>query len=166
MPGAIADASTLIHLATIGRLELLRALHGRIVVPPAVWREVVLEGRGRPGAAEAEDARKQGWLDVVAPARADLVRALRGELDDGEAEALALAVERGADVLYVDETEARRTADLLGVRKSGVIGVLVRAHREGLVPDLKAELARLREESGFWIRPELFDRLMREAESG
>ena len=40
MPNAISDSSTLIHLAGIGQLGLLKALFGRVMVPPAVWREV------------------------------------------------------------------------------------------------------------------------------
>ena len=49
MPGATVDSSTLIHLSCIGRLALLREFHGKVAIPPAVWREVVEEGKGRPG---------------------------------------------------------------------------------------------------------------------
>ena len=45
MPGAISDSSTLIHLSKIGRLHLLREFHKKILVAPAVWREVVEEGK-------------------------------------------------------------------------------------------------------------------------
>jgi hypothetical protein len=45
----ICDSSSLIHLAGIGRLGLLRELYGKLIVPAAVWREVVEEGKGRPG---------------------------------------------------------------------------------------------------------------------
>jgi predicted nucleic acid-binding protein len=33
MPLVISDASTLIHLAGIGRLDLLKAFYGRVVFP-------------------------------------------------------------------------------------------------------------------------------------
>jgi uncharacterized protein len=45
MPGAISDSSTLIHLAKIGRLDLLSEFHNKIFIAPAVWKEVVQEGR-------------------------------------------------------------------------------------------------------------------------
>ena len=45
----ISDSSTLIHLAAIGRLALLEQFFKRVTVPPAVWREVVEQGRGRAG---------------------------------------------------------------------------------------------------------------------
>ena len=54
MPVAISNSSTLIHLAAIGRLALLREFYGKITIPPAVWREVVEEGKGRAGAVEVE----------------------------------------------------------------------------------------------------------------
>lgn len=84
MPGAVADASTLISLAAIGRLELLHVFHGKIMVPLAVWREVMEDGQGRPGTAELEEARRAGWIEVVVPRNTDLVTripSLRAELD-------------------------------------------------------------------------------------
>ena len=54
MPVAISDSSTLIHLAKIERLDLLNAFYDKIIIPQAVWKEVVEEGRGRAGSAEVE----------------------------------------------------------------------------------------------------------------
>ena len=62
MPEAISDSSTLIHLAGIGRLELLKEFYGKILIAPAVWREVVEEGKGRTGAEGVEEARRLGWI--------------------------------------------------------------------------------------------------------
>ena len=45
MREAISDSSTLIHLAGIGRLDLLKEFYGMILITPAVWREVVEGGR-------------------------------------------------------------------------------------------------------------------------
>ncbi|MEW5932700.1 MAG: DUF3368 domain-containing protein, partial [Bacillota bacterium] len=73
----MADSSTLIGLAAIGRLSLLREFHGKVLLPPAVWREVVTEGRGKPGAAEVEQARLADWIEVVRPSNEDLVRLLK-----------------------------------------------------------------------------------------
>lgn len=89
----ISDASTLIHLAAIGRLALLKEFFRHVTIPPAVWREVVEQGRGRAGAVKVERARQAGWVEVVAPADTALLRLLRRDLDDGESEAIALAIE-------------------------------------------------------------------------
>ena len=45
MPGAVSDSSTLIHLTKIGHLHLLLDFHQSILIAPAVWREVVQEGK-------------------------------------------------------------------------------------------------------------------------
>ena len=93
----VSDSSTLIHLSAIGRLSLLKEFYGYITVPPAVWREVVERGGNRAGAMEVEQARQTGWIEVSAPEEAVFLQLLRRDLDDGEAEVIALAVEHRAD---------------------------------------------------------------------
>jgi uncharacterized protein len=61
MPGAVSDSSTLIHLAKIGRLYLLREFHKNIFIAPSVWREVVEESQEWPGSSEVKDGRLSGW---------------------------------------------------------------------------------------------------------
>ena len=69
MPKAVSDSSTLIHLAGIGRLKLLRQFYKKILIPPAVWKEVVEEGQSRPGAREVEEGHRSGWIAVSVPLR-------------------------------------------------------------------------------------------------
>jgi predicted nucleic acid-binding protein len=73
MPGAISDSSTQIHLAKIGRLDLLREFHKKIIIAPAVWKEVVQEGREWPGSTEVDQGRQAGWIEVVDPANRPLI---------------------------------------------------------------------------------------------
>jgi predicted nucleic acid-binding protein len=53
MGWVVSDSSTLISLAVIGRFSLLQSLYQTILIPPAVWDEVVVQGAERPGANEA-----------------------------------------------------------------------------------------------------------------
>jgi len=55
----VSNASPLINLARIGKLDLLRQLYGELAIPEAVWHEVVVEGSEQPGAHEVETAT---WL--------------------------------------------------------------------------------------------------------
>jgi len=160
MQEAISDSSTLIHLAGIGRLELLKVFYGKILITPAVWKEVVEEGRERPGAMEVREAHESGWVEVIAPGNTSVVRLLERELHEGEAEAIALAIERRHEVIFLDESEARRVANVYGLSKTGVIGILIRAKLEGKVASLREELDRLREEAGFWIGDEIYWRAL------
>jgi hypothetical protein len=161
MPLVISNTSTLIHLAAIGRLDLLREFYGKITIPPAVWREVVEEGKGRAGAVEVEKARQWEWIEVVSPKDEPLLRLLRHDLDQGEAEVIALAIGHGADLVLLDESEARRITDLYGLVKTGVVGMLIRAKREGKVRSLQAELDKLRFQGRFWIDDELYHQALR-----
>jgi uncharacterized protein len=156
MPAAISDSSTLIHIAALGRLILLQEYYTEVLIPPAVWKEVVEEGRGRPGAREVEEAARVGWLKVIAATDEPLVRLLKRELQDGEAETLALAVERQEEVVLLDESDARRLAAVYGLRKTGVVGILIRARLDGKLASLRQELDRLRQDAGFWITEDLY----------
>ena len=78
----VSNASPLINLARIGKLDLLRELYGEILLPEAVWHEVVVDGAGQPGANEVEAA---AWIGRRSAKNKQLVQALPQELDAGEA---------------------------------------------------------------------------------
>ena len=52
MREAVSDSSPLIHLAAIGRLELLHSFHEAVLIPDAVWREVVTQAVTGPESAK------------------------------------------------------------------------------------------------------------------
>lgn len=158
----ISDSSSLIHLSAIGRLSLLREFHGLVTIPPAVWHEVVDQGKGREGAREVEAAHQHGWIEVKTVQNNNLVRLLKRELDSGEAEVLALAIESQASLVLLDEAEARRIAGTFGLKKTGVIGILIRAKLEGKIERLQTELDNLRLKAGFWIDERLYRRALSE----
>lgn len=162
-PLVISDSSTLIHLASIGRLTLLRDLYGRIMIPEVVWREVVIEGGGRPGVSEVTEARNLQWIEVSHVVDTPLLRLLKRDLDDGEAAVIALAIERQADLVLIDEAAERRIADLYGIFKTGVIGILLRAKKEARIPSLKRELEKLRQRGRFRIDERLVRQALRAA---
>ncbi|MBU1660857.1 MAG: hypothetical protein KKD28_05230 [Chloroflexi bacterium] len=118
MPTTISDSSTLIHLTAIGRLGLLKDYYKSITVPTAVWREVVEDGEGRSGALEIEQAIEDGWIEVIEPEDKAVLRLLKQELHDGEAEVIALALEEQADLIFLDESDARKVAQLYQCNRS------------------------------------------------
>jgi predicted nucleic acid-binding protein len=109
----VSNASPLVNLARIGRLELLQDLFGEVCLPDAVWEEVVVAGEGQPGARLLAQAR---WVARRQVQNQSLVQALRQELDAGEAEAVVLALELKADLLLMDERLGRdeRRRSILG----------------------------------------------------
>jgi predicted nucleic acid-binding protein len=155
----VSNASPLIGLARLGQLKLLLQLYGDLTIPEAVWQEVVLEGAGQPGAEEIETA---GWIQVQPVANRELVQALRQDLDAGEAEAIALALEVGAEFLLMDECLGREVAQHLDVRCVGLIGVLIEAKRKGLIGEIRTLLDALRDVAGFRISESLYQRVLRD----
>ena len=153
----VADAGPLIHLAAIGQLELIQRLSPEVLVPRAVFDEVVVVGAGLPGAAEVGAA---VWIRVVAPTRGDVVAALLGGgLHLGEAQAIALAVELRADRLLIDERQGRLTAEAMGVAVVGSIGILIAAKTHGDILAVAPHLLALRA-SGLWLSDGLIARVL------
>jgi len=116
----VADASPLRYLILIDYAHVLTALYGRVVVPPAVVAE--LNQQRTPDVVRSWLAGAPEWLHVQAPiqGREDLRRGLGA----GEREAIALAAELSADALLVDDRDARREADKLGIPVLGTLRVL------------------------------------------
>ncbi len=154
----VSDAGPLIHLAAIGRMDLVVKLTPTITIPEAEWREVVVTGSGLPGSSEVESA---DWIQVVTPNRLDLVSSLEaGGLDRGESEAIAVAVEREADLLLIDERQGRSTAAAMGLTVVGTIGIVVAARERGDIAAVAPMLAELRA-SGLWLSDVLVERVLR-----
>ncbi|HJH30207.1 MAG TPA: DUF3368 domain-containing protein [Methanosarcinaceae archaeon] len=67
-------------------------------------------------------------------------------------------------MVFLDESEARKVANLYGLRITGIIGILMRAKSEGRIMSLQDELDKLRNEAGFWIDDKLYNRVLQYAE--
>ncbi len=161
MPG-VSNTSTVLNLAVIDQLVLLREQFGEVWIPPAVLRELRPQ-EDLPGSRAVRGAKEAGWLIVKEIDDQPLVQALSRDLDRGEAEAIALALQVKAEWTLLDERNARKVAKSLGLKVTGVLGILLRARREGKLPSLQVAVEQLRERAGFYIGNELFAELLRES---
>ncbi|MCF7976722.1 MAG: DUF3368 domain-containing protein [Chromatiaceae bacterium] len=157
----VSNSSPIINLACIGRLDLLPALYDTIVIPPAVLHETTMVLPNAPGAAIVRAA---SWIQCREVANSSLVASLRLELDPGEAEAIACALEGQARLLFIDERRGRNVAHRLGLSVIGLVGVLLLAKRRGLVAQIRPLLEGLRQRAGFWMSDALYDRVLQEAD--
>lgn len=153
----VSNASPLINLSRIGKIDLLHRLFGNLVIPGSVWNEIVVEGQGLPG---AEIVKSSSWISKNEVSNVPLVHTLRQELDAGEAEAIVLALEIKADLLLMDERLGRETAEHLGIHCLGLIGILTEAKKRKLIEQVKPLVLALRDLAGFRISQALFDRVM------
>jgi predicted nucleic acid-binding protein len=120
---------------------LLQSLFGRILIPSAVYHEIVARGAGRPGAAEVAQAE---WIETVAIKDYLALRTLKLTLGAGESEAIVLASEQAADFIILDDWRARRVALELDLPVVGTVAILDKAVEKGLLPALPASLEELR----------------------
>ena len=156
----VSNSSPLIHLAKIGRLELLEKQFAEILVPTTVWREAVEEGGALP---DADILAGSNWIRVLTVADSPLLRNLRTGLHAGEAEAIALALEINADLVLLDETEARHYGEVHGLHVTGLMGVLLAAYEQRSIPSLK-DCLDLLEETGFYLSEDLRRSVLRFAD--
>ncbi|MCW5551992.1 MAG: DUF3368 domain-containing protein [Verrucomicrobiae bacterium] len=149
---AVSNTSPVSNLAIIGRLDLLKRRYGAVLIPPAVAEE--LSALSHAGAkARIADALAESWLVVQTPS--GLPPAPPLPLDAGETEAIPFALTVRADVLLMDEKRGRQAARQIGLPVAGVLGELLHARRNGLVPSLRGEIHRLRTEAGFFVDSEI-----------
>ena len=150
----VSDSSVLIALSRIGHLGLLKSLYSKIMIPQAVYDEVVQAEEERPGSAEVLAA---DWIEVQQVTDRVAVTLLREQLDRGESEAIVLAIEAEAQALLIDEARGRRIAQARGLAHIGTVGIVVLAKRQGLVDSATALLDELMA-VGFRMDSRLYER--------
>jgi predicted nucleic acid-binding protein len=158
---AVSNTSPLLNLAIIDRLSLLRQQFGLIQIPTAVLGELRVN-ESLPGSLLLRKAMEDGWIQVLEVSDRRLVQLLQQNLDPGEAEAIALAVELEPAWTLLDEREGRRVARALGLNITGVVGVLLRGWREGDIPSVSEAIAQLRTFAGFHIAPAFLAEVLKE----
>jgi predicted nucleic acid-binding protein len=115
------------------RLDLLRQVTNELIIPDAVFGEIVVSSEDKPG---AEDVKQGSWIKRTTVQDRSLLRHMPGKLSRGESEAILLAKELDA-FLLVDELEARKEASRLGINYFGSLRVIKEAKDRGLIPKAK-----------------------------
>jgi predicted nucleic acid-binding protein len=144
----VVNSSPFIALGRIGQLHLLKALYGTVVRPQAVLDELLAGDEKYPVSRELRDAE---W--IVTEADPPEI-ALRKDLGPGETAVIALALNTGADLVILDDLQARLLAASLNLNLTGTLGVLLGAHQLGLLPDIQGALMNLLH-AGFHLPPSI-----------
>ncbi|WP_435010856.1 DUF3368 domain-containing protein [Tundrisphaera lichenicola] len=153
----ISDTSPIRALANLGLLDLLRELYNEVIVPQAVESEL---RNPRTGQAVVELG-SFGFLKIRSPSGNPQSERLLEGLDPGEAEALSIALELRADLVLIDEADARARAKQAGLATVGVLGILIEAKHRGLLGELAPLLDRLRDDYRFFMTTDLRSKILR-----
>ena len=128
----VSNSTTLIYLAKMGKLGLLKKLFKKVLISGEVFNEVVTKGKELQhfDAFIVEKSVEEGWIEVRNIIANEELEGFG--MDLGEAQAISLAKSLGVSVL-LDQTHARIAARAIGLKPRGTIFVLVAAMRRKLL---------------------------------
>ena len=162
MSAVVSDSSPLNYLALLSDFDLLRQIYHTVVIPPAVYREVVESGADYP-VEKAVQAALGDWISVAeAPGAADVATLRHAfHLDLGESEAILVAEALENASVLMDERRGVQCA-----RSRGMVVIrtpLIYAHAKllGLVGSVQEKLDELRSH-GFRLSNRHYEQILRD----
>jgi len=145
----VSNASPIIALAQINKLDLLEKLFSWVLVPPAVVREI------------SPTVVLPNWITERALMHPISSRILNTSLGPGESEAISLAFEIGS-IVIIDERPARWLAESLGIDVIGTLGILFKCKQEGFISEIKSYIDELMNNYDFRVANDLYERILKE----
>jgi predicted nucleic acid-binding protein len=147
----VSDTSAITNLIQIDHLWLLRELYQNIIIPQAVYDELVSDTKNKVIIDSLN------WIKIKEVKENDIAKNLKAVIDPGESEAIALALELDADFIIIDEKKGRKIAEDYGLRKIGLLGILVESKRKGLIKEVRNLLEQLIEKANFFVSEKLYE---------
>ncbi|MEH2411727.1 DUF3368 domain-containing protein [Nostoc sp.] len=100
------------------------------------------------------------WLQVISVSTITLN--IPPELDNGEREAIALALETGERQILLDEREARQVAQNLGLQTIGTLGILLLAKNRKIITQVQPLLDAMINTAQYWVSRSLYEQVLRQ----
>jgi predicted nucleic acid-binding protein len=143
MPEIIFDNCVLSNFAVSEALEVLKTLYPNTAHITEFVAAENMKGiaQGHNGLVAIRQALRDGWItEITLKGKAEkrLFESLSMSLGLGEASSMAAAKARSF-VFACDDRMARKESELLGIKLTGTIGILVRAVRNKAVNGKKAD---------------------------
>ncbi|NEQ39646.1 MAG: DUF3368 domain-containing protein [Okeania sp. SIO3I5] len=154
----VSNTSPISNLAKVGQLNLLQQLYETVLIPNAVYEELLDEGAGE---IVIRVVRGATWLKMQPLQNQEVAIELRKFINLGEAEAIALAFEVNATRLLINERLGRKVAIEQGLKITGVLGVLLSAKKQGLIPFVKPVMNDLIAQANFRVSSQLYAEVLR-----
>jgi len=156
----VSNTSPISSLAKVDKLSLLENIYGQVNIPQAVYDELT---DIRAGEKVNNAIKNANWIKIRSVTNRQLVKKLELNLDQGEAEAIILAIELNANQLLIDERLGRQEAKKLGLSLIGVLGMLLIAKKRGLISNVKSVIDDLITQTTFRLGEQLYYRILKEA---
>lgn len=157
MRKVIVNSTPLIALAGIGCLDVLQKLYGKITIPRAVYTEI----NAKPDSECAKQLKLNAdWILIDDISNVEAKSYYKTQLHDGEVEVMILAKESSADLVIIDDNNAKKHAQYLGLSVTGTLGLLMKAKSVGYISELKPLLQKL-VDNRIYISQALIDKCLR-----
>ena len=140
----VSDTTPILSLMKIGHLDLLQSLYGQVLLPEAVYNELVSNPSFADEAKQINTCKFLAVERVKNKSSVELLRKISG-LDAGESEAMILYEEQNAELLLMDEHKGRIVAKRMDIEYIGTAGILMLAYDKQLIAasDVEACLDRM-----------------------
>lgn len=158
MEKVVINTSPLIVLFKSQLIDILPQVCGEIIIPNAVWSEVVKAGKN--------DLPSQQLPQIAWGKRVDLVSISPAitawGLDPGETEVLSFAWENKGYRAIIDDAAGRRVARTLNIPFVGTVGLLLLAKQNGIIDSMTLAIESLKN-SGLWLSDDLVKYLIQQS---
>lgn len=163
----VKDAMVLIHLSKLSLLETACDLLRNVIIPKKVYRETVRVGKKKdyPNAVLIEEIINKGKIKVKQVKKNGLIKRARSfNIQNGEAEALALYWEEDADSLATDDDNVRKKKNLLDLDLIGTPVIILKLYKHSMIKKkkFKSSLDKLRKIG--WFSNAVIDKIRLEGE--
>lgn len=153
----VSNTTPISNFLHIDKISVLSKLFGVVYIPEAVANEVSIVFSSYEEWQKCVD----GEQIIIQPiSNTIFVKQLVPFLHQGEAEAICLSLEKKAKLCLIDDKDARTIAQLHNLPVTGTIGILLKAKETGLISSVKQLMDKLRAEHHFWIREDMYQKVL------
>lgn len=130
MAKAVCNASPIIGLSIISKLELLWEIFDEVFIPKEVYNEIVGNDKYKNyGENELKEALKNDNIKLYKVKNTEFVEQMYGRLHKGELEVMIAAKELKINRVIIDDRPARNFSETMLLKSIGLIGILLTAKK-------------------------------------
>lgn len=153
MRKVIVNSTPLIALCHVNQLNILKELYGEVIIPRAVYDEISVK---KDSVCKKIVDESLEWIHVQKIQNVMAKAMFKSQLHDGEVEVMILAKEQNADVVIIDDQNAKKYAKYLELPVTGTLGILIKAKQVGYISELKS-LLDVMVQNGIYIKNSLIE---------
>jgi len=155
----ICDASSLINLALVNRLGLLKLMFGKVLIPQGVYDEVVIQGSGKIG---ANQVKASTFIQVVQPLNPRHIEHYTNGLSRADAQVIVLAKEQHADLIITRDKRLLKRTKQEGLIAITTTELFIEAKHKGFIKKVRPLLDQMKNK-GVLIRQATYKETLRQA---